>query len=122
MGGMAVNRRVALLAIAAPLAVPVLLLFVAAFVIVLAVSGGSVSSAAVPPGGVTGGQLRPDAPVPPEYAALIRGAVAAAGCPALTEAVLAAQLQQESNFDPPAVSPAGAQGIAQFLPGPRAGW
>jgi soluble lytic murein transglycosylase-like protein len=31
-------------------------------------------------------------------------------------AVLAAQLQAESGFDPRAVSPAGARGIAQFMP------
>jgi soluble lytic murein transglycosylase-like protein len=30
--------------------------------------------------------------------------------------LLAAQLQQESGFDPTAVSPAGARGIAQFMP------
>ena len=111
-----------LLAVAAPLALPVLLLFVAAFVIVLATSGGSVSSAAVPPGGVTGGQLRPDAPVPIEYVGLIRAAVATNGCAQLTEGVLAAQLKQESNFDPRAVSPVGAMGIAQFMPGTWPGW
>ncbi len=32
-------------------------------------------------------------------------------------ALLAAQLYAESGFDPAAVSPAGAQGIAQFMPG-----
>lgn len=32
-------------------------------------------------------------------------------------ALLAAQLYAESGFDPNAVSPAGAQGIAQFMPG-----
>lgn len=32
-------------------------------------------------------------------------------------ALLAAQLQQESGFDPRSVSSAGAQGIAQFMPG-----
>jgi nitroreductase len=34
----------------------------------------------------------------------------------VSAALLAAQLMAESNFDPFAVSPAGAQGIAQFMP------
>ncbi|MEV4741677.1 bifunctional lytic transglycosylase/C40 family peptidase [Streptomyces sp. NPDC049555] len=38
-------------------------------------------------------------------------------CPALNPAVLAAQLYTESNWDPAALSPASAQGIAQFIPG-----
>ncbi len=36
--------------------------------------------------------------------------------------LLAAQLMAESNFDPYAVSPAGAQGIAQFMPGTAAAY
>jgi cell wall-associated NlpC family hydrolase len=35
---------------------------------------------------------------------------------------LAAQLYQESAFDPKAVSPAGAEGIAQFMPGTWPNW
>lgn len=38
-------------------------------------------------------------------------------CVAINPALLAAQLYQESGFDPRAVSPADARGIAQFIPG-----
>jgi cell wall-associated NlpC family hydrolase len=116
-----VRRRLLLLAIVAPLALPALLILAGAFVIVLAASGGSVGAASVPAGGVTGGQLRPDAPVPPEILALIRPAISTQGCPALTESLLAAQLWQESGFNAKAVSPVGAQGIAQFMPGTWSG-
>ena len=51
--------------------------------------------------------------VPPAYRALVVSAAAAHGVP---PALLAALLRAESGFDPRAVSPAGAQGIAQFMP------
>ncbi|MCP3821029.1 bifunctional lytic transglycosylase/C40 family peptidase [Streptomyces sp. A3M-1-3] len=38
-------------------------------------------------------------------------------CPAINPALLAAQLYQESGWNPKAKSPAEAQGIAQFIPG-----
>lgn len=58
--------------------------------------------------------------VPAAYASLI----AAAGntCPQLSAPLLAAQLYQESAFDPRSVSPAGAEGIAQFMPGTWPHW
>lgn len=40
----------------------------------------------------------------------------------LSAALLAAQLMAESNFDPFAVSPAGARGIAQFMPATAAAY
>lgn len=59
--------------------------------------------------------------------ALAKGAVPAAYsplvqkwgnlCSAINPALLAAQLYQESGFNPKAQSPAAAQGIAQFIPG-----
>jgi cell wall-associated NlpC family hydrolase len=116
------RRRALILALGATMVLPVVLLLVAAFLIAVAAGGGSVSAADVPPGGVTGGQLRDDAPVPPEFLGLIRQAVVSGGCPAMTESLLAGQLKQESNFNPRAGSPAGAQGIAQFMPGTWPSW
>ncbi|MFF0494592.1 peptidoglycan DD-metalloendopeptidase family protein [Nocardia sp. NPDC004068] len=57
--------------------------------------------------------------VPPEFEPWIRKA--AAQCPELSEAILAAQLRQESGFNRWARSPAGALGPAQFMPGTWAG-
>jgi soluble lytic murein transglycosylase-like protein len=52
--------------------------------------------------------------VPTEYRALVRKA--AKRCPAVPVRVFAAQLAQESGWNPTAVSRVGAQGIAQFMP------
>ena len=53
--------------------------------------------------------------VPAAYSALVQkwGNL----CPAINPALLAAQLYQESGFNPNAKSPAKAEGIAQFIPG-----
>lgn len=58
--------------------------------------------------------------VPEEYRKHIKQA--ARECPELTPRLLAAQLDQESGFNPEAVSPAGAEGIAQFVPDTWAVW
>ena len=52
--------------------------------------------------------------IPEEYQALVFEA--AQRCPAVPPRVLAAQIATESSWQTDAVSPAGAQGIAQFMP------
>jgi hypothetical protein len=56
--------------------------------------------------------------VPPRYRVLVASAATTNG---LSPVLLAALLKAESGFDPRAVSPAGAQGIAQFMPGTARG-
>lgn len=53
--------------------------------------------------------------VPAEYQSLVQkwGQL----CPAISPSLLAAQLYQESGWNPRAQSPAAAQGMAQFIPG-----
>ncbi len=67
----------------------------------------------------TGGNLRPGS-VPAAYAGIITDA--ARTCPQVTAALLAAQINQESGFDPRAVSSTNAEGIAQFEPGTAASY
>ncbi|MEU3409669.1 bifunctional lytic transglycosylase/C40 family peptidase [Streptomyces sp. NPDC006658] len=65
--------------------------------------------------GVTsGGRGLAKGAVPAAYSSLVQkwGNL----CPALTPALLAAQLYQESGWNPTVVSPADARGIAQFIP------
>ncbi len=67
-------------------------------------------------GGVGGGsKTLAKGAVPAAY----QGLVAKWGnlCPAINPALLAAQLYQESGWDPDVVSHADARGIAQFIPG-----
>lgn len=52
--------------------------------------------------------------VPAQYQGLINQAAGALG---ISPDIVAAQIQYESGFNPQAVSPTGAQGIAQFEPG-----
>jgi len=85
--------------------------------LVVVVAGGS-----PPAGAAVGGfgqGLRAGS-VPARYVALVLRAGSV--CAAAPASVIAAQIEQESGWDPGAVSAAGAQGIAQFLPGTWAGW
>lgn len=68
--------------------------------------------------GSTGDTVMGNVTVPGQYAGTIVAAAANNGIPA---ALLAALVSHESGFDPTAVSSAGAEGIAQFMPGTAAG-
>lgn len=64
--------------------------------------------------------LDPDKIPDPEYVPLLEDA--AAHCHGIDAPLLAAQIDAESNWNPRAQSPAGAQGIAQFMPATWAAW
>lgn len=57
--------------------------------------------------------------VPPRFAPMLARAAQRWN---ISAALLAAQIYAESGFNPFATSPAGAQGIAQFMPGTAAGY
>jgi Transglycosylase SLT domain/D-alanyl-D-alanine carboxypeptidase len=87
------------------------------------VDGPAPCAAGGPVGGVTGdgraASLGLPAFVPAPFRAPIERAAARWS---VSAGLLAAQLAAESNFDPDAVSPAGAQGIAQFIPATAAAY
>ena len=93
------------------LAVAVVTAPVLCVVMLLMLLGGGIAADAAP---AAPGALRPGA-VPAQSEALVRRA--AQTCPGITAPLLAAQLEAESGWNPDAVSPAGAQGLAQFMPG-----
>ncbi len=94
--------------VAAIISAPVL--FVVMLLMLL--GGGIAADAAAAPAAPA--VLRPGV-VPAEYEALVQKA--AQTCPGITAPLLAAQLEQESGWNPNAVSPTGAQGLSQFMPG-----
>jgi len=82
-----------------------------------AVGGGTVGTASGGDGALAGTAL--PSFVPAQYRAML---LRAATHWNVSAALLAAQLMAESNFDPSAGSPAGAQGIAQFMPSTAAAY
>lgn len=85
---------------------PGIAVLLAVFGVLAAVMGAFLGSSASDFTGV--------ANVPAEYEAdVIR---AGSICPVVTPSIIAAQIEQESNWNPEAGSPAGAQGVAQFMP------
>jgi soluble lytic murein transglycosylase-like protein len=81
-------------------------------------AGNSIGTGSGGDGVVAGGAGLPSF-VPPQFRApLLRSATHWN----VSAALLAAQLMAESNFNPFATSPAGAQGIAQFIPSTAASY
>ena len=74
-------------------------------------SASSCTVTAVTTGNDSGEEGAPN--IPNGWAPLVEDAARTAGLPV---SVVAAQLAQESGWNPHATSPAGAQGIAQFMP------
>lgn len=84
-------------------------------------AGGGIGGGAA--GGGGGGELTGGAGLPSFVPARFRGVlIGAATRWNVSAALLAAQLMAESNFNPFAVSAAGARGIAQFIPSTAAAY
>jgi hypothetical protein len=81
-------------------------------------AGDRVASGATADGRTAGGAGLPGF-VPPRFRSPLLAAAARYG---VSAALLAAQLMAESNFNPNAVSAAGAEGIAQFMPSTAAAY
>jgi soluble lytic murein transglycosylase-like protein len=96
--------------LAAAVALPVV------FVMLLLVVLGGLGAQAAP---LTAQGALPPGVVPAAYQMFVLRA--AQTCPGITAPLLAAQLDAESGWNPNAVSPVGAQGLAQFMPGTWAG-
>jgi cell wall-associated NlpC family hydrolase len=84
-------------------------------VVGITVVGGAASTSAGDPGtALLTGALAPSAVPDP---ALLPWAIKAGSlCPAITPALIAAQIQAESGWNAQDLSAAGAQGVAQFMP------
>jgi soluble lytic murein transglycosylase-like protein len=89
---------------------------VVALLLVVALAGSALIGGWMALTGTTAGQRLVGGPivVPEELRPVILKA--AKRCDAVPVEILAAQIAAESGWDPDAVSPAGARGIAQFMP------
>jgi cell wall-associated NlpC family hydrolase len=87
-----------------------------ALILLFAAVGGQAPGG---PGGRSGGAVNTSA-IPAAYVPWVLAAGSL--CAAISPAVVAAQDQAESDWGPRRVSPAGAEGIAQFLPSTFAVW
>lgn len=101
---------------AAAMAIPAGVLALVLLLVILIGGGGAVASASTLPGGLAAGSALNVAAVPNQAwtAWVIK---AGSLCSTFSAPVIAAQIDDESGWNPNAVSPAGAQGLSQFEPG-----
>jgi murein DD-endopeptidase MepM/ murein hydrolase activator NlpD len=110
VGSSAVRRSVLRWIVGGAITLPALL---SVLLLMLLAAGGGGGAAADASAVAAPGTLRPGV-VPAAEEPLLRRA--ARTCPGITGPLLAAQLDTESDWNPRAVSPVGAQGLAQFMP------
>lgn len=107
------------------LAAAVLVVVIACCMGTVVIAGGIGGAVSTPPS-TQGSDLRPDAPVPPQFLLWVRRAGAL--CPELGPAEIAAQIDLESSWRPDAVAHnppsrgGDAMGIAQFQAGTWQSW
>ena len=80
----------------------------------------SISYATTPDLGTPASSALRTSAIPAQYVSWVQRA--GEECPQITPQIIAAQIQEESGWNPNAVSPKGALGIAQFLPGTFTTW
>ncbi len=100
------------------LAAGVSIAVVSSFAVALAGVAAQPPTDAVAATDSAGGELAPGS-VPAQWRAAVQAAGSA--CPAVSPPLIAAQIEQESGWNPTAVSQAGAVGLSQFMPGTWAG-
>lgn len=98
-----------------------IVMFIVVLVIPLLGGGGAPPEEGVNGPGSDGGGALDAGGIPKKYVPLLKKA-SGAYCKEMSAPALAAQIKGESNWDPKAGSPAGAAGLAQFMPGTWAEW
>jgi len=96
------------------LAAGVSIAVVSPFAVALAAVAANPRLDAVAATDLAGGKLAPGT-VPAQWRAAVQAAGSA--CPAVSPPLIAAQIEQESGWNPTVVSPVGAVGLSQFMPG-----